>query len=805
MSDPSIFINRIQEIKYLVDDIGKDREVSRLILISAKTGIGKTELINKAFSEFINGQFRVKIPIDNAVELSEGHVFKEITKIVHKNAKNYKEYKTITSFIQTHNFYKGIALGVTKTVSKYLGVKYFEEGYQKGVDKAKVKEWISDDSELLQICFSYLLSILKKHRVLIAIENFQKIDEKSLGLIKELLISSKNVYLAAEFTIKKEHSESDSILNFLENERIELNKLTVEKIPKKELVNAVVNEKDLIITILQDTYDKSDGNLHKFKLLKQASKSTNFNVSLTNYDSVTTSIMNNIGVESTMLFAHIESHSGQLGKNVFKHFLKFQYSEDKEEYQKRKTILKDLENIGLIQVGPESIAVHHDSLSIDFKKINQFRKVYPIVARDWIRYYQFLEKQPISNEETFVDNLLWQIHFLLKIESFDEIGNVLQKLSRCVAEGPYNNIINYVDMIASAVTDSRKTGKNIINLNIMKWIVVLYYQCGFSKRIVEFVNPTAMEDPIILLCYLASCSTLEGKHEEIIRHVKSIRNHAPNKLKLGLILVEIRTLRSSYELEKAKQLWIKHYKKETFKETSYEAAFLKYASLVFHDEPEFRIECLTSSSKLYEESCDYYGMISTYNTLGRDLAYVNNLELAETYFSKAEEISSHTVYPKYQLYNNISTLEIVNRKINQRTTERLNNALKICTNEGDQLIISSNLLCIYILKKDEFYGYRLYNNLMERVLNSFNKKSLIGQICLYNCWRYATSIGNLEEANNLIENYLKQMNFYRHSELWNDLLENPEENIIHPVISREIYPHFIIDWEVDYYNALNNY
>jgi len=48
------------------------------------------------------------------------------------------------------------------------------------------------------------------------------------------------------------------------------------------------------------------------------------------------------------------------------------------------------------------------------------------------------------------------------------------------------------------------------------------------------------------------------------------------------------------------------------------------------------------------------------------------------------------------------------------------------------------------------------------------------------------------------------MKFYRHPELWETLISN-DNKINHPVITNQIYPHFIIDWEVDYYNALSNY
>lgn len=804
MSTPFVFINRKDELKYLIDDISIERNTSRLLLISGKTGIGKTELVNKAFSKFINGQFRVFVPFEASVEFNEGYFLKEITKVINKNAVKYKEYQTITSFIKTQNFYKAVTIGVIKSISKYLGIKQFEEGYKKTLNKGKIKDWISDDKELLQICYNYLISILKKQKILIALENFQKIDKKSLSLINELLLSSKNAYFVAEYTIKNSHFESDSIFDFMTAEKIDLNRLIVEKIPKKELVDAIVNEKDLIISILQDTYDQSDGNLHKFKLLKKASNSTTFDISLENYDNVTKSILNSIDAQSTLLFAQIDIHAGSVKFEKFKQFLKFNLSGNIEEIEKQENILNDLVSIGLLKVDNQEILINHDSISIDFKKISKFEKIQLIVSRYWIEFYKSLENQPLPSEEVYVENLLWQIHFLLKIRSYNEISEILQKLSRCIAEGPYNNIINYIDIIASTIQNYNKTKKNIFDTKIIKWIVVMYYQCGFQRKIVDFVSPDYKQEPVILLCFLASMSTMSEKHDIVMQDIKNLKNQVPESLKLGLILVEIRTLRSSYKLKNAKKLWVSHYNSQTFKNTSYEAAFLKYASLVFHDKLDYRIQCLKFSSEIYEINKNHYGIISTYNTLGRDYTYKGNLKLAKSYFNKAEEISSKTIYPKYQLYNNISTLDIVKRKINQRTIDRLNNALDISTNEGDKLIISSNLLCIFILKNDEFYGRRLFNNLKQKVTKNFNPNSLISQICLYNCWKYAIMINDVKESINILENYLKKMNFYRHPKIWEKLL-NDSKDITHSVITNEVYPHFIIDWEVDYYSALNNY
>lgn len=805
MGSPSLFINRKQELKFLIEDISKERQASRLIIISAKSGIGKTELVNKAFNEFLNGDFRVKIPVDNSEKPSEGYVLKEITKIVHNNAKKFKEYKSIIKYINTNNFYKGLALGIAKTISKYLGVKYFEEGFAKGLNKAELKGWVSDDNELLQICHGYLQDVLVKNKILIAIENFQKIDKKSLELIKELSVSTNNLYIAGEYTILSSHSESDVILKFLDSEEVELNKFKVDRIPKEELVDALINEKDLIVGILEDTYDKSDGNLHKLKLLRETVNSEKYNISLIDYDSITSSILNRMSSLGILTFALIEAHSGKVKRNMISEIFEFSAIDGTSNPREHQDALNDLANINLLEINDEWVSIHHDSLSVDFKKIKQFRKVSPIVARKWVRFYQFKELQPISTDEDYVQNLLWQVHFLLKLESHSELSQILQKLNKFISEGPYNSILSYLDIIASAIRNSDNGKLTISDLEIIKWLIIMYYRCGFSGKVLSFIQPEEMNDPMVLLCSLASASTKSEKHLSVIEHIESIENHVPLEVKLGLILVKIRTLRSSYQIKQARDLWRKHYLKETFKGTSYEPSFLKYVSLVIHDDFKLRVKCLKKSTKLYQKYGDNFGIISTYNTLGRDYALMGDLKLANSFFADADKLSNDIIYPKYHLYNNISALEIANRKTSPLTKDRLINSLRICTNDGSQMIISSNLLCFYILNKDDFYGYRLYNNLKQKLTQSFNPKSFIGQICLYNCYRYALLIGKNEAAEDLLNNYLKKMVFERHPELWDFLLNDGNSNPFNPLITREFYPHFIVDWQVDYYNALSNY
>ncbi|MCG8374797.1 MAG: ATP-binding protein, partial [Balneolales bacterium] len=74
----SVFINRDEELNYLREDIKRKRDKSRFLLISAKSGIGKTALIDKVFSEFTRYKFRVEVTNNESDSISQGFFFKRL-------------------------------------------------------------------------------------------------------------------------------------------------------------------------------------------------------------------------------------------------------------------------------------------------------------------------------------------------------------------------------------------------------------------------------------------------------------------------------------------------------------------------------------------------------------------------------------------------------------------------------------------------------------------------------------------------------------------------------------------------------
>lgn len=798
----NFFVNRVKELEFLTRDIHKKRELSRFLLVCATTGIGKSSLIDKAFSQSESPSVRVSINIEQANGKIEGNYFKELVKKMSLYAESTESMNSLEVYMKNHDFYKGVAEAITKTITEYLNIDTFLESYKNAKEYKKINNWFAGDEELLDICLGYLIFIFKNNRVLVTFDNFQKIDKTSLSLLITLLESTKKGYFVGEFTINNSQNESAEISTNLGQRSIDFNRLQVYKIDKQELIDAILNEQDLVVSILNNSYDQSGGNLHNLALLKQAYHAQDFDISFDNFDSVTVNLLNSLGPKSALVFSQIEIHAGSVDRSTLTRCFIETDNTILANINEYWLIVDELVSVGLLKANKDSVSIGHDSISMEFKQTAQVRKIYPIVARNWVRYYQKIEREPIASEQSYIYILLWQIHFLLKIQSYSEIRLVLSKLSKCVSEAPANSIVGYLDLIAESFLND--SGKILRDQKIIRWLTIMYYKFGYMDRILNIVQAEDLDEPIIFLCHSSAASTIQSEQPAVLERIRSIKGYTNKSYQLALTLVEIRVLRSSYQLQEAEELWRKHYDRNTFFNTKLEEGFLQYVSLVVHDDFDLRNKCLKKSLDLFRKSNNSYGIITTLNTLARDAVYMGNNELSLNYLLKAREESSKTAYPRHQLYNNLSVLEIFNQEINETTVERLKNALRICTNEYDQLIISSNLLCISIIQKDDSFGFRLYQNLKQKVIQKFDSRNLITQISLFNCYKYALLIGDNTEAENIQKNYLKHMVFYRHKEVWDYLLGKSRDHSSNYEPPKNYYPNFIVDWEIDFYSALNN-
>lgn len=801
MNDLHLFINRKQELNFLKQDILKARSRSRLLLISAYTGIGKSALMDQVLPEFAQpNQFRISISIDKKSEIQNGYLLKQITKLIHHNAQRNKSYLTIYEFINSDRFYKNVANGVVKAILGYLELYHFSDGYKEKNKEVtnNIKTWLGDDDELLDVCYRYVLFIAQEHKLFLTVENFQIADNGSILLIRDLLINTSNIYFAGECTLSADDDKVAEYLELYGTENIDVNNLRLEKLDKDELLNSIKNEKDILIGIIERTYENSDGNLHKFKLLRNTSHLKSFDVKVSNYNNITKILINNLDDISLGLLTIILSHQSNVPIPLLDFYLKYSPSFEfiGERYSQK---LSDLQQLNLIKIFPDRIIIEHDSISLELRNMDKVRKIQAIATRNWIRVYQYLERNTIKYEIDYIDNLLCQIYFILQVESFEELLAILEKLNKFISISPTYNIVFQLDKIADSC---KKYAFDELNSEVYKWLIIMYYRCGFGDKVINISSPALLTDVTILLCYLAALSTYS--HDQVFEALIELDSDRGSALWLGLILIKIRTLRSSDNFDECKRIWIEHYKKGTFKNTPFYAGFLKYSTLAEHDDYNLRITCLNEAMKLFKLLNDKYGQISTCIALSRDSAYVGNIENCRNYLAQAEELANMSVYPRYQLYNNRAVFDIITENINQLTKDSLNNSLRICSNNGDKLIILSNILIISIIERDTVYGYTIYSKLQKEILNEFDRKDTITHLCLYNCYRYALMAEEHEQAEYLL-GYLHQLDIRQDKELWNYLLYDTGENRYSQVIRKEYYPTFMLSWDLDYYIALSNF
>ncbi len=802
MADLRVFINRKQELDFLHKDIRTRRSKSRMLLISAQTGIGKSALVDKAMLNAAEAnRYRVSITIDKTENIEEGYVWKQITQLVHRNAQDFHTYSSLYKFLELDKFYKNVADGLIKAVLSFIKVNEFTDGFGESRKKIKenVQEWLGDDKELLALSFRYLSFITQKHKIFLAIDNFQAIDNTSLFLLRNLMADTANLYVIGECTIIGSNSRVPEFVELFDREDIEVNHLRLDKLDKRELINSIEDEKEIIIGIIETSYDNSDGNLHKFQLLRNSTNSKKHDISFSSYNNITKYLINNLDDASLGLIIIIYVHQGEVPGKLLDLYLQYSVSFEFLNGVEIGAKIQDLQELGFIKSGNGKFIIQHDSVSLDLRDAVKTKRIQLIAIRNWIRLYQQLERNSTGYEIDYLENLLWQVIFILKIEAFEELPDVLEKIYSLISTSPTYNIIFQLEKITQAC---KQYASEEAHIDIFRWLIIMYYRCGYSDKVVALSSPFLLTDDTILLCYLAALSTIS--HQETFQIIDSFGDEIGAGIRLGLILVKIRTLRSADDFENCKKLWLEHYLKKSFEYTSFEAGFLKYCTLAEHENYQLRIDCCNTALELFKSLNDRFGQVSTCIALSRDHAYIGNFTESRRFLEIAESSANKVVYPRYQLYNNRAMLDIITDNITQFTKDALNNALQTCSNGGDKLILRSNILVIAIIENDIPYGYTIYQQLLRDILNEFDAKDTIIHLCLYNCYRYALTIGETAAADDLFA-YLEKLELRQDIELWNYLIYDRGENRYPSVIKKQYYPCFMLGWDLDYYIALSNF
>ncbi len=791
-----IFINREKEKMFFLQDLSIQRDSSRVILIHSSTGIGKSSLVDKVMFEMIpkyNLKHRVKIKQNESEECDYGFFIKKIVKLLDINSLN-----SDSLFVRFNEFIQGkmiTELFGEAVVKKILSPVGFDDylNQRKNTDQ-RIQEWLGNELDFLLLGKEYIKYVLKKRKIVLAIENIQNIDDYSMSTLLEIVEATNNFYLFFEYTTGGKFKFSISEIHSAFSPVSKLCTYSLSKLEKEVIIENISDDKEFVMGVLK-SYDKSDGNLFKLSVLLNDARFLKSNKNL-EFNEVIRMCINGLDNQLKILLLIIESHKNGINKSTLNCFI-ITYLADIFDIKEFNTGLNYLQEQKLIICASDKVLkVTHDSLFKELNLIDELKKYYIIILRKLCDFYKEKNEEKLNHEER-LNNYLLLISFLLRLNSYSEIIGILKYINYDLVYFPINSVINYVDLIRRTYNENKLD--NELDAEIEKWLTYIYFRCGFYKQIVQQLSYSKITDVQVKLCYLAALSS--EKPKDALHLIEE--NQKVNTLdKLELKLIKMRALRSSRRIHECYNLWIDSYQKECFKDTLWEGDFFRYSCLCIHDNIEFRIKCIKKAFKLFQKQRNYYGIVASCITLMRDYSFIKDYKKSKKWIEKAEHYTKKTVFPMYMYYNNRAVQKMLIREIKGIILFDLYRALDMCKITDDETSIQSNILCYYIIIKDYEKGIIFYNLLVNKLYAGYHSNSLIAQAVVYNCYKYANKIKDITNLVFLTKCYNELERFYK---VGNTLASTHNYEQVPSIVQEDYYPILMVNWDVDYYSVLNNY
>ncbi len=224
------FINRIYEKAFLIKDFKNYKGASRVLLITAESGIGKSSLIEKALDECNLAKLHVKIARHKNNANVEGLFVRQLAIAIndYSNAND----SNLFSFVEFIKYKKvDIKKYISAAVADITRLKKISEQLTKDIGyESKILNqtlFYSSDSVVYEAT-KYIEYALNEQYFYVLVDNSQIIDSYSLNCFYRFLLKNK-IYLILEYTKSEEVSiEIDALSSYFISNNIYLHKCNLK-------------------------------------------------------------------------------------------------------------------------------------------------------------------------------------------------------------------------------------------------------------------------------------------------------------------------------------------------------------------------------------------------------------------------------------------------------------------------------------------------------------------------------------------------------------------------------------------------
>lgn len=705
-----MFINRIEEVKFLRDDIASKRDKARFLLLTAPSGIGKSSLVDRAFKDGLDKiLIRVKVSKHEESRNVPALYIRELGRSINYFASNQGYVATFEEYYRRSNNEKKFG---------YLFKTIAADFIKKKTDSEEAKTWIksrggrNDSSIIASAVFSsdnmaahgavvaYVSDVLKNNRLVVTLENIQNIDGDSLQFLRDLLVFNKGLYFIGEYTDDEVRQiDKNDLANYFECPNVSVSRLSIKKLPLHEILKECHDKPEIIMQILQTSYDDSPGNLHNLRILLSDNYSNkHFAKEIPQkYDAILKQCISSLTADDSMLLAAVVAHGGCVDIELLN---------------------KCNQNVGLIASSPLNLfsiehalerLVQYDLLKYSATEVMaaqdsvvdavltdvRHTKYLLISYRTWLSFYQSLK---LENDDLYISKseiLSWEVYFRALLTDLSGISHLLDEIyNLTLLSAAPKRAIRYLEGLKQNIARQPSLGYGsevckLIDFGIMRTL----YRLHMFEEIPKY-SSQYLSDPAALIFHASSLALTGGSDVAIDICNKALRD-INEKNMFELLIIRIVAYRASNQYKNCESEWMRLHALGVFANTKYEAIFLRCSDLALLSETNERIRHLTVSIDMFRKNGDCLQEVSARNALAQNLAYEGNLDGAEQQLKMAEEGASKIYNHYYVIENNVGVLSLQRGRSNNEVTQRLKSAAYTCDTFLDKFIIWNNLLVAY--------------------------------------------------------------------------------------------------------------
>lgn len=718
------FINRTQDFSNMETIIStSSSEEALAIIIYAPSGYGKSKFVEEFFKRQCGEYTKIKVPC----HLGKNQVANDLEFVANFYGQLYQEKPpAVTEKLSMRN--------ATGEFSTY-GISFSLP--------TLLSPDIAHSSKALMM-IDFIKKRLSQGKYIIDFENFQKIDQESFELLKEILsVHTDNIFLfeytVSDLTIenRKDVVRMQEILNnYLVCDLYELHALD------KNALKTICKIRNIDYRLAEEYFftGETQGDLYTVITLQHAviKKKNDIplnNIPLSKEEKLILYIvlLNQNKIKEEELFEIFSQQTLVLaGNNKFSVLYICE-------------IINKLSVKELIIEKNYEIWIYHDKI-ID---------LYDLSKQDVILWnaYALLKEYYIKciKEEVFDENILYRFIDLCCMFSDESILEYLPLIHKLLLSVKYPSIL--LKKVAAALSNALE---NIIDQSFLRNIYFLFidicFDCGAFEEAMFTLNKITLRD-FKWEYYHSSLIAVDDSDvscENILKEYcqKYSKHNQALFFEMNLLSLYMRTKDYMFSKTFAYNL-IKKYEGNT--SVIYGCLLKNYTEYLDNDDA---IEMLNKVDSIFTHNNRYDLAAMANITYASRLAYIGKIHLSKKKLEKCNTfLKKNRNYRMYYYLNNYSALCLLDGEINSNIISNFEKALLLVSNTYEKLIILCNLLIANLLSNNIREADKIFNEI-NRLEYSFSFYEELQHIIHYNFRYYYKRKNDLQNVKNE-ENILK--------------------------------------------------